>query len=396
MAQAATLAGPIELSRERQRRVLVVLFPLVGVAATVLAALAPTFARFLLDGPHVAGFAVLLAAAGATSAFHVRSRGVFGVMTYESVVVLSTAILYGAAVAAVVAAAAELLRNLIHRKPAINAAYNGACAVVQASAAGAVASVLRGPHRPIDLLVASGGAALAFYAVNVSLVYIALARTTSVPKLGLLEEGVRATALPFLFVTSLVPLVVAAWSESPLLAITAAGPLTAIGLHQARALQAATAHTLALTDPLTGLGNRRHFDERLARELDRAERERLPLSLCLVDLDDFKAINDTYGHAAGDEVLAATASCLRRGGEAFRHGGDEFALLLPRYSTTAAAEVATAVCARIGELTDSGGRALSASAGTATFSPSDWSEPGDLLRAADAALYGRKNERRRS
>ena len=178
--------------------------------------------------------------------------------------------------------------------------------------------------------------------------------------------------------------------------MAAAGPLTAIGLLQARALDIATANTLALTDPLTGLGNRRHFDERLARELDRADREGTPLSLCLVDLDDFKTINDTYGHAAGDAVLTAAASCLRRGGEAFRYGGDEFALLLPRCCERTAAEVAGAVCARIAELIDAGGRALAVSAGTATFAPSAWSEPSELLRAADAALYARKSERRRA
>jgi diguanylate cyclase (GGDEF)-like protein len=316
-------------------------------------------------------------------------------MTYESVVVLSTAILYGVAVAAVVAAVAELVRNLIRRNPAIKIAYNGATAILQAAAAGAVASLLRGSHRPLDVLAATAGATLAFYAVNVSLMYVAYARTTYVQKLPLLEEMVRATALPFVFVTSLVPLVVTAWSDSPLLAVTAVGPLTAIGFQQARAIQATTANTLALTDPLTGLGNRRHFDERLARELDRAGREGRPFSLCLVDLDHFKAINDTYGHTAGDEVLVAAASCLRRGGEAFRHGGDEFALLLPGYSETAAAEVAAAVCARIRELTDPGAYALAASAGTATFSSFASPNPTDLLRAADAALYQRKKERRR-
>jgi diguanylate cyclase (GGDEF)-like protein len=317
-------------------------------------------------------------------------------MTFESVAVLLTVILYGGAVAAVVAGVAELVRNVVHQKAPIKIAYNGASAVLQAAAAGAAASLLSSSQRPLDVLATSAGATLAFYGVNLCLMYIAFVRTTSARKLPLLEEMVRVMALPVVFVMSLVPLVVAAWSDSPLLAVAAAGPLTAIGLLQARALEVATANTLALTDPLTGLGNRRHFDERLARELDRADREGTPLSLCLVDLDDFKTINDTYGHAAGDSVLTAAASCLRRGGEAFRYGGDEFALLLPRCSETTAAEVAAAVCARIAELADPAGHALAASAGTATFAPSAWSEPGHLLRAADAALYARKGERRRS
>jgi diguanylate cyclase (GGDEF)-like protein len=191
---------------------------------------------------------------------------------------------------------------------------------------------------------------------------------------------------------SLVALVVVAWSESPILALAAVGPTAAIAMHQSRRIQAAKASTMALTDPLTGIGNRRHFDERLARELERAERLRIPFSLCLVDVDDFKAINDTYGHAAGDDVLAATASCLRRDGEAFRCGGDEFALLLPGYPEAEAVEAAAAVCGRIGELTDPGGRPLVVSAGTGTLSPTSC-DPADLLRAADIALYAQKSER---
>jgi diguanylate cyclase (GGDEF)-like protein len=366
----------------------------VGLAAAVLAASAPTVVRFLDDGPGIAVFVALLAAALITSALRVPLTGAVGNMAFESVVVLSTAVLYGAALAAVVAGVADIAGNLVYRGPVIKVSYNGATAVLQAAAAGAVADALAGAHRPLDVLAATAGAALAFYAVNILVVGVAIARSRSIAILPVLEEGVRATALPLALVVSLVPLIVVAWTESPLLAIPALGPLAAIGLHQARAAQAVQANTLALTDPLTGLGNRRHFDERLARGLDRAEREGRPVSLCLVDLDDFKTINDTYGHAAGDDVLTATAGCLRQGGEAFRHGGDEFPLLLPGYAETAASEVAAAVCARIRELTDPGGRALAASAGTGTFSPPGSPSSADLLRAADAALYTHKNERR--
>jgi diguanylate cyclase (GGDEF)-like protein len=396
MAQAAALAPPIEVAPDRYRRILVVLIPVVGLAAAVLAATAPTVVRFLGDGAHAATFVALLAAAAATSVFSVRSSRVPGSMSFESVVVLLTVILYGGAVGAVVAGGAALIPNVVHRTAPIKIAFNGASGVLQAAAAGAVASLVSGSRRPADVLAASAGATLAFYGVNLCVMYIAFARTTSAPKLRLLEDMIRGMALPVLFVMSLVPLVVAASHESPLLVIAAAGPLTAIGLVQARALEVATATTLALTDPLTGLGNRRHFEERLAHELDAAERGGSLVSVCLIDLDDFKMINDSYGHAAGDAVLISAASCLRRGGEAFRHGGDEFALLLPRCSEAAAAEVAAAVCARIGELEDPGGQKLSSSAGTGTFSPSARSERSDLLRAADAALYAHKSERRRS
>src|SRR5207237_1155033 len=85
---------------------------------------------------------------------------------------------------------------------------------------------------------------------------------------------------------------------------------------------------LALTYPLTCLGNHRHFHERLQRELLNAEEQRTALTLCFVDIDDFKKINDRFGHPSGDRVLSQVAGRLRQGGEAFRLGGDEFALLL--------------------------------------------------------------------
>lgn len=92
----------------------------------------------------------------------------------------------------------------------------------------------------------------------------------------------------------------------------------------------------ALTDPLTGLRNRRAFREALLQELERDRRHRHPLTLALLDLDDFKRVNDTLGHAAGDEVLTRVAGLLRGRLRAVdvvaRLGGDEFALLLPETS----------------------------------------------------------------
>ena len=392
MADASTYRDAHGAPAERDQRVLIVLIPLIVSAALVLGATGPTLTRFLREG-HVAIVVTLLAAAVATRAFRVPLADVGGSMSFELVVVLSAAILYGAAVAMIVAAIAELLVHVAYRRRLMVLAYNGASAVLQAGAAGAVAGLAGGAPRPGALLAVTGGAALAWMTVNVSLGCVVLALTTSVPKLSVLNAMIRATAAPFVFMTSLVPLVIVAWRESPLVAVAAFGPILAIGLYQARRLQAATANVMALTDSLTGLGNRRHFEERLARELERAHRFGTHCSLCLLDLDGFKAINDTYGHAAGDALLAATAACLRRGGEAFRCGGDEFALLLPAYPQTAAVEVSAAVCARIHELTDPSGHAITASAGTATVSPAASPDPAAILQAADAALYKRKKQR---
>ena len=102
-----------------------------------------------------------------------------------------------------------------------------------------------------------------------------------------------------------------------------------MALYQRSVHDALSAMRLALTDPLTGLGNHRHFHERLQRRPRPGAERGTRLALCLVDIDDFKRVNDRHGHPVGDRVLAQVATRLRQGGEAFRLGGDEFALLLP-------------------------------------------------------------------
>jgi len=96
----------------------------------------------------------------------------------------------------------------------------------------------------------------------------------------------------------------------------------------------------ALADPLTGLGNHRAFQEELDRQVDGAQRYGAPVALVLIDLDDFKSINDTKGHAFGDQALAHFGALVKRGlrkvDRSFRVGGDEFAILLPQTDGEAA------------------------------------------------------------
>ncbi|MEQ9068637.1 MAG: GGDEF domain-containing protein, partial [Gimesia chilikensis] len=111
----------------------------------------------------------------------------------------------------------------------------------------------------------------------------------------------------------------------------------------------------SLKDRLTGLSNRRHFDEVLDQELRRAERLNYPLTLILIDLDYFKAYNDTYGHLKGDACLREIASVLqeavkRPGDIAARYGGEEFALVLPNTSVANAVLVAERLQKRVSEL----------------------------------------------
>ena len=108
-----------------------------------------------------------------------------------------------------------------------------------------------------------------------------------------------------------------------------AGPLFTLTLYQRSLYHSRVAAKDARTDNLTGLGNHRAYQSTLRERIEEAERTGVEFSLCIVDVDDFKRINDTYGHQVGDDVLVALGEILgsARDGEAFRCGGDEFALL---------------------------------------------------------------------
>jgi diguanylate cyclase len=157
---------------------------------------------------------------------------------------------------------------------------------------------------------------------------------------------------------------------------------------------------LVAVDALTGIANRRHFDRALDRELRRARRERAPLSLIFLDLDEFKRFNDTYGHARGDEVLRRVAQTLdetfRRGGDLVaRYGGEEFAVVLPGVDARRAGLYAERLRRRIWRLAipyeaSQVSDRMTISGGVATVVPAEVVAPDDLLRAADKALYRAK------
>ena len=148
---------------------------------------------------------------------------------------------------------------------------------------------------------------------------------------------------------------------------------------------------LARTDPLTGLANRRGWDEQLARELARARRSGETLSVALLDLDNFKAFNDAHGHQAGDRLLLEAAAAwngqLRDVDILCRWGGDEFAALLPACPQAQADEV-------IARLRAATPRQQCCAAGVAGWDGSETSE--GLLERADKALLEAKGARRRS
>ena len=155
----------------------------------------------------------------------------------------------------------------------------------------------------------------------------------------------------------------------------------------------AKAEQRARVDELTGLFNRRHFDEVLSREINRHSRYGSILSLVFIDLDNFKSYNDTMGHLNGDKILAQIGhlirGALRNIDLSFRYGGDEFAIILPHSSTDDAHAVTERVRNIIASETKNNRVEITASLGLASW-PSDGLTMDDIIEAADRALYHAK------
>jgi len=155
---------------------------------------------------------------------------------------------------------------------------------------------------------------------------------------------------------------------------------------------------MVVSDPLTGLHNRRYLMDRLTQEMQRADRHNEPLAFAMIDLDGFKPINDQFGHVVGDKVLRAVGNavsrCVRVSDIAARYGGDEFAVILPQTPPEGAMRVVERMLRTISELTlqDENGAAVkvTASLGLAYYPAEDLETPEDLVHSADGALYGAK------
>ncbi|MEB0039571.1 MULTISPECIES: PleD family two-component system response regulator [unclassified Pseudomonas] len=158
------------------------------------------------------------------------------------------------------------------------------------------------------------------------------------------------------------------------------------------------------SDGLTGLSNRRHFDEYLELEWRRAAREQTQMSLLMIDVDYFKAYNDSFGHLEGDEALRTVAkaireSCARPSDLPARYGGEEFALVLPNTSPGGARLLAeklrhTVTALAIPHNSPAPGSTLSISIGLATMIPQSGSNSRQLIQEADQGLYSAKNNGR--
>jgi diguanylate cyclase (GGDEF)-like protein len=187
-----------------------------------------------------------------------------------------------------------------------------------------------------------------------------------------------------------------AFTKEDLLTLRTLTAPVSLALERERAKRRADAFAqAAIIDPVSGLFNRRYFHERLEDELHRAQRQKTPVALMMIDIDDFKAVNDQFGHLAGDEVIRSVSDILRRSVRRFdlcaRFGGEEFAIVMPGSGPEHSATVAERIRQRIEEFRLEEPALVSLRVTVSIgLSVSYELSPRELIERADRALYAAK------
>ncbi|HYX86496.1 MAG TPA: diguanylate cyclase [Gaiellales bacterium] len=315
------------------------------------------------------------------------------------VFLLSAQVLFGWQYAVPAALVAAALVEVFERGVSLRGAFNTATYGLSAFAAALPAFVfgLDGARigaadaGKLVVLAFSGGAA--YLLTNVTLVTLAVTLAQNLPLRRISYEFMRHSAPAFVIMAFISALAVSLWKVNPAFEILLAGPLFALALYQRYAYRTVLAVRDSETDALTGLGNHRSFQTHLREALAMAASTRSDVSLALIDLDDFKGINDRFGHPVGDTVLREVAGLLREGfgaGNAYRIGGEEFALILQDTPGQTAYADLERVHHRLWQTVFPHGEPLTVSAGVATF-PDHAGDRDHLLEVADASLYWAKN-----
>jgi diguanylate cyclase (GGDEF)-like protein len=311
-------------------------------------------------------------------------------VSITTVFIVTAAVLFGWRYAVPAAALSITITMIKTRRPIERIAFNVASYSIFAFAASAPV-ILFGSSTPMPAgrLTAYilGGAAL-HVCSNVLIVSGVIAISQKVRFWDVVLPGLRRNGLVFLMMAVLAALAANLWAAHPWMLLLLAGPLFTLTLYQRSLYHSHQAAKDARTDNLTGLGNHRAYQAALRSAIADAERESTEFSLCIVDVDDFKRINDTYGHQVGDDVLVALAEILTnaRDGAAFRCGGDEFAVLFQTDGTVAFERV-TDIQEAVAGL---GLTPVTISVGIAGY-PGQADDADGLQRMADGALYWSKH-----
>jgi len=311
------------------------------------------------------------------------------------VFVVASQILYSWEWSVVIGAVAMAAAQLPTRVAPFKFAFNTAVYAVAAGAAALpeliahVQSSHKGYGELTCLVFASGAI---FVITNVILVSIAVAIATGNTVRGVLHEYLHHSALAFSIMIFLAAQIVIFWRLSPPLVILVGAPLFTLNLYQRSSIRGRVAAKAAATDSLTGLKNHRAYQEEVEAALLVAAETKASQTLCMIDVDRFKQVNDRYGHPAGDAVLRLLGSLIEElaPGQAYRLGGDEFALLLPgdyQYARSVIAELQARF--RTAKDVDAGVERPTISSGIATY-PIHTTEPAELKKRADLALYQSK------
>ncbi len=374
------------------QRVLAVVAPICAAGAAAVAYAVASYAQIPHSPTDILSIVALFLGVVLAERFPVPVEGIdSGGITLGFVFAVSTIVLFGWEAGVLVAGLGPAVTHVLDRRPPLRVVFNGSMFALSALAGGLAIEHLHGDS--VGGLIARVALCAFVYnwIVNIALLSAVVAADSQRPFFTVAWTNIRQTTALFALQASAALMLVVLWQRSPALSLALVGPLLAIALYQRSNFTALNAMRLALTDPLTGLGNHRNFHERLQRELAEAEQDDVELSVCLVDVDDFKTVNDRFGHPVGDRVLGQIASRLRQGGESFRLGGDEFAVLLPRLDDRDAIDVARSIVERVAAATFDDAGTVTVSAGVATY-PLQGVARDELIRVADSALYWAKED----
>jgi diguanylate cyclase (GGDEF)-like protein/putative nucleotidyltransferase with HDIG domain len=315
------------------------------------------------------------------------------------VFLMASQILFGWQYAVIAALVATAIVEFVERGVSLRGSFNASAYALSAFVSALPgfllgwngAAIGPGDAGKLTVLAFAGGAA--YVVTNVALVAAAVAFAQQVPLREAPRGYVRHPGPAFAIMAFISALAVSLWKVDPPLELLLAGPVFALALYLRSSYRTVIAVRDAETDALTGLGNHRSFQLDLRRALETAAEDEELVSLCLIDLDGFKDINDRFGHPVGDAVLRRVAEVMRHecaAGRAYRIGGEEFAVLLPEHSSWSGDTTIDRVHRRLAATEFPTGEPVTVSVGLAVY-PDHARDRETLYDVADAALYWAKN-----
>ena len=313
-------------------------------------------------------------------------------VSVANVFIVATAILFGWRYAVPLAALSVGITFVVNRRPWPRVVFNVSMYAIAAWAACLPVLLfgsINASHAAWLTAYVLGGAVLHLI-VNVTVVSGALSISQGVSYRTVLMQGVRQSGAAFAIMAFLAALAANLWAAHAWLLVLLAGPLFTLTLYQRSALHSRVAARDARTDNLTGLGNHRAYQLTLREMIDDSNRTGAPFSLALVDVDNFKHVNDAYGHPAGDDLLVLLGEMLAAvdNAQAFRFGGDEFALLFS-LDEMSSCRLIEQIQHRLAADESQPAGPVTISVGIASY-PSHASSAEELQRTSDGALYWSK------